>query len=232
LTYPFLKCLPSDSRELFDVSKDGIKFVSVTGNEIWNYPVVRINSFYNGEYSGINEQGISLLAFNIPCVNDDDHELKLERYPSYICKWCGKVQVIFQLQDFIPKNTSRMAEMFLENTISHVEGHANLEYSDEVINPYCRGEVDSYIFNAGGLSLREINIATTIKASAEHIKLVRGKGGRAASELRMAKSISKITDAVERLRAAGKPHNNQTVIAEQCGLTRKTVNKYWAKVFG
>lgn len=228
----FLVCLPRDSDGLFCVSCDGEEFVSVSKDRLWNYPIVRIN-WYNesaDEYEGVNDQGISLLAFDIPVKKIDEYELRVGVKPSYISVWRGKVQLIFRINDFIPEKASESTWAYLKSVISYVGEHTQGEYIDEVINPLC-DEVKSYAFNVTGLSLKEINRTNRIRVSKEHKALVRRKGQKAGAESRVDNTRQKILDAKKTLEADGDPVT-VAAIAKKSGLTRPTVYEHLAELNG
>lgn len=240
----FLSCLPRDDSGQYHVSRDGSKFITVPREGVWDYPLIKVNwydeeeetgdpdEYYDASYDirgykGINESGVSLLAINIR-ANPDEYEKHLGLSPSYISIWKDRLQILFRLENFIPRLASKGTWSNLGSTISKLEGHLGGVYTDEVVNPFC-GEVRTYIYNIWGTNLRWLNKIDRKWASPEHIKEVRGKGGKLACEMRADKSKESILKAVMRLIEEGRPLN-QTVVAKMCGLSRKTVNKHWAEI--
>jgi DNA-binding CsgD family transcriptional regulator len=215
--------------EQCSVSVDGERFKFVEKEDLWNYPIVEINQYDDGDYHGVNRQGISLLAFDINAEPNNELEINLQLYPSYISTWKNKIQIIFKLKDFIPIDiASEQTKEFLKVTINVFETRQNCTNTNELINPFCK-DVKSYIFNPYGLSLGEIMHAAYYPVNAEHKKLVKAKGGKAAAKVRGEKSQDKIRNAIQVLKIT-EGLFTQNRIAEFTGLSRKTVNKHWKTI--
>jgi hypothetical protein len=226
----FKYCLPSNDDSKYSVSMDGKEIEFVEKDKLWDYPIIEINQYCDGGYEGINQQGISLLAFNVKGDPRDDVKIQLKKYyPSYVATWKNRVQIIFKIRDFIPITMASDRTIgFLELVIRCFETQQDCMNTNELLNPFCP-EVTSYTFNADGLSLGEIMHAAYYPkhVSPEAKKLARGRGGIAAAKKRKEKSIARIIAARQYFELKGKVPT-QSEIAERAGLSRKTVNKWQA----
>lgn len=221
----FIDCLPCNSDGLYTASKGDGKFWHVTKSNVVHYPLIKINSYERGYYDGVNEQGISLLAFDI---DDEERDLVLHGYPSYICMIWGGFQLIYRLRDFIPFVTTDRTLKNLVGTIRKVSENIGGRPTNEIVNPAC-DDVDALVFPSSGFSLKDIRSATKRKASREQIREARAKGGWLSGKGKKEKSIRAILTAIEKLKAEGKKVN-QTSVAPVAGLSRKTVNKHWPDI--
>jgi DNA-binding CsgD family transcriptional regulator len=231
LQYPevlFTQGLPCTGKG-YSVSLDGKEFSHVEKNDICKHPVIEINQYYDDDYCGVNQQGISLLAFEVNAGLSDELEIKLGLYPSYVSVWNNKVQITFRLEKFIPKDASEWTKSYLPKVISDFEIRQHCTNTDKLINPFC-DTVQSYVYAYEGLSLKEIQKAAYYPVSAEHKKLVRGNAGRAAAKVRWEKSEKTIRDAIQLCMVMGGKKSTQTEIAKMTGLSRKTVNEHWKTV--
>ena len=224
----FLSCLPSNADGGYSVSNDGTNFFFVSGREIWDYPVVEINT-YDGDgdsFKGISQQGVALLVLDMP---NNDEELHLDNTPYGISEWNGRRQLIFRLRNYLPRTASEDAREFFFNTIMRIEWATGGSYSDQLINPLCR-KVKSYIFNTEGLSLAEIikifdeppepPVPTSVKlANAQKI----------TAAIRKGKTFDKLLPAVYEISAHG-DQPTQKLVAERSGFSLKTVKKRWEEL--
>lgn len=231
----FIKCLPSNDKGLYAVSNNGHDFGFVPGHELWDYPIVKINFYYcehdeddDEEYvefrDYVNTQGIGLLAFDISERIEEEGQLRFRGHPSFISAWKGKVQIIYKLKNFIPATANERTWRKLDWTQGNVPGQP----TGNLINPLCN-EVESSIIMSVGMSLDEILEASRILKTLDHIKSVRGKAGRKAAEVRAIKSKRLIKEAVESFKLKGITPT-QSGVAKICGLSRKTVGRWWAEV--
>ena len=224
----FHHCLPSDADGLYHVSKDGIKFRKVEGKCLYDYPYVKINCHYDDRYEGVNDQGISLLIFEMDLKSDGSGLIDIGTYPSYVCIYENKLQLVFRLINFIPKVASDITWTYLDSIIGRCQVHISGRLSNTLINPYCK-EVLSYIYMSEGMDLKCVNKVSKPLKSKEHVRSVRAKGGRMASKVKSDKSVDVILRAVRSLQEEGKPYN-QTLVSKMCGRSRRVVNKHWPEV--
>lgn len=192
----FLRLLPRNAEGLFYASNNGESFKFIQGNQLWDNPVVRINGFFESEYRGVDERGVSLLVFEKTGIKEAEYELYLGMYPSYISLWGETIQIIFKLVNFVPKNATEHSLYALEGIMASIESHLSGCQTDDLINPFCH-KTKSYIFNTTGLTFSELGRVPKIHASKEHIKQVRGKGGIIAAAMRADKSKDKISHAIK-----------------------------------
>lgn len=224
----FHHCLPSDADGLYHVSKDGINFRKVEGKCLYDYPYVKINSHYDDRYEGVNDQGISLLVFETDIKGDGSELIDIGTYPSYVCIYDNKLQLVFRLINFIPKDASDITWPYLDSIIGKGIVYISGRLSNTLINPYCKS-VLSYVYKSQGMELRDIDKLSKPLKSKEHVNSVRAKGGRAAAKVKSDKSIEVILRAVRSLKEEGKPYN-QTLVSKICGRSRRVVNKHWPEV--
>jgi len=231
LQYPevlFTQGLPCTEKG-YSVSLDGKEFSHVEKNDICKHPVIEINQNYDGDYCGVNQQGISLLAFEVNTGLSDELEIKLGLYPSYVSVWNNKVQITFRLEKFIPKDASEWTKSYLPEVISDFEIRQHCTNTDKLINPFC-DTVQSYIYTYEGLSLKEIRAAAYYPVSTEHKKLVRGNAGRAAAKAQWDKNEALIKKAIRNFKVLDSGRLTQTKIAKMIGRSRKTVSEHWKTV--
>jgi hypothetical protein len=227
--FPF--CLPTDPGGKYIVSQDGVEFIPVDEKLLWENPYIKINKYFDSVYTGVSKQGISLLTFEVDYNNSDEYVIELAVYPSFVCVFNGKLQIIFRLKDFIPRIAKQPTWFYLDDTIEYVADYLKAELMDVVINPYCN-KVKSYIFNTDGLNLQEINKVlpeARIEELREDARIGRAKSGARTAKIKSAKSMVIILKVVLDLQREGKPYT-QKLVSEMCGRSRKTVNKHWPKV--
>lgn len=226
--FMFLQCLPSDTDHMYHVSRDGKAFEKAPERDIWNYPVIKVNTYEDDCFSTVSDQGIGLLAFEIPF--SEDYKVKLSREPSFVSVWENRIQIMFRLKNYVPTEgvATEVSLNNLDGTISKVEAYLQGRYTEDVLNPLSN-DVTSYIFIRGGMSLATIRRAIYVKASPAEMKLARAKGGRAAAAARSYESKQQIVGSIVRLQREGK-RVNQTSVAKLSGLHLKTVQRHWAGV--
>lgn len=229
----FPSCLPCNEAGEYFVSLDGETFQYVEKKDLWNYPLIRINQYYDEDYNYISEQGIGVLAFNINAEISDDTEIKLRKYfPSYLSEWEGTIQIIFRLKDFISHKASELTTEHLGRLVPRFEDKFDCKNTNELINPFCKG-VKNYTLNPQGLKLGNISYESydyqVSHVSAEQVTRGKENGGRAAAKVRGEKSQESMKKEIHALTALGEKPTKKK-IAERTGLTWKTANKHWKTV--
>ena len=223
-----LNCLPNNSSEYY-VSFDSREYDFVKHKYLWDYPFVKINSYPTLGCDDIDNRGIRLLAFNIYHDTHDLIKVKLGGHPSFISIWRNIIQIIFRLKDVIPVDTmSHKTETYLASTIKIFEKRIKCTRTGDLLNPFCK-DVESYIFNTAGLTLKEIETASYHPVSAKRKKEAKARAAIASTTVQRDKSRQSIKTSIQLLRTpAGFP--TQTRVAEHSGVSRQAVNRHWKPV--
>ena len=222
--YGFHHCLPSVNGE-YEASSNGRDFLMVPKDHLWEYPLVKINLFDDGECSGVSDQGLCMLVFELP-AKDANLTVTLDDFPSFVTTWNNRTQIGFVLKKFVPNKPSEPSGEYLTAIINGVENRLGCRNTDELINPFCK-HVTTHSYVNERLTLKEI--ATYLRVSREQFVKSKGKGGRGASLVRGNESKALIRATIDLLQKEASIIN-QTTVAKKCGLARKTVNKHWTEI--
>jgi hypothetical protein len=149
--------------------------------------------------------------------------------PSFISTWKNIIQIIFKLEAFIDKEKESVLTLpYLASTTRIFEKKIKCKKTNKLINPFCK-DVNSYIFNVRGQSLKEIETAAYHPVSAEHKKEAKRRGALAANKVQSDKSHKKIKEAILVLITMdGFP--TKVRVSKFAGVCRQTVYRHWKPV--
>lgn len=236
-------CFPKDSNGFYAVypNEDSVPLY-VEPPEISKYGWIGINSYeiysdpeyeigiVEERYNGINDKGIALVVIEMTAESLKERSLKPK--PTIMCQWKNRVHAMYRLENFMPKNTSKLAKWTFGDSIRNLEMSTDGKYvcGRPILNPFSPKVI---LLNSTDNIFQFEKLRNTYAPSEKELKMRREAGRRRQAEAarrtsakRKNKSLDKILAAIKEMKCRGEVPN-QTKVAKCTGLNRRTVLRHW-----
>jgi hypothetical protein len=238
-------CFPTNDKGLYAVysERDGKPFY-VEPEDIPKYPWIGINSFqivtdtspddelFEDRYAGINNKGVALIVFEFSLADFSDKLIKPR--PTLTCQFEDIVHCIYRLKKFMPKRPTKISKWYFGNVVElmQVKTQGRYVFNKPIINPFTS---QTLILDETECRITLADLRNAFTLSKEEEKILREKGlrrkaeaGRRSAKKVKKKSLIKIIDAIKKIKAEGLILN-QSNVANQAGLSRRTVIRHWGQ---